>query len=217
MCSTATYPPKKRPAIIEHVFAWAWRKTHGVLERTYGETKRDLYATLSGRVLEIGAGTGVNFQYFPKGLEVTALEPNPYMHPYLQEAAQKAEVTVTVDGGVAETISADDNTYDAVVSTLVLCSVYEPRKVVEEVHRVLKPGGRYIFLEHVAAPPRTPMRYVQDFLQPIWTIVADGCHPNRETWRLLQETPFSSLDLTHQNVPFPLLPVKPHIIGVATK
>ena len=82
-----------------------------------------------------------------------------------------------------------------VVSTLVLCSVANPEATLQEIHRVLKPGGRFIFLEHVAAPEGSGLRRLQNLAQPAWTTMADGCHPNRETGVSLERVGFESLAL----------------------
>jgi len=208
--------PRRHPW-IEHGFAWVWGHTHGMLEKTYGARKETLFGNLSGRVLEIGAGTGINFRHYPKDIQLVALEPNPFMHPYLVESAKDAGLSMHLEKGIAESIDGPENAYDVVVSTLVLCSVHEPVQVINEIKRVLKPGGTFYFIEHVAAPARSGLRRFQNGIQPLWTCLGDGCRPNRETHKLLEGAGFSSLELEHTKVDIPVFPVRPHIIGWATK
>jgi len=210
-------PKRRRHPWIEHGFAWVWGRTHGMLEKTYGRRKEELFGGLAGRVLEIGAGTGINLRHYPKTVEVVALEPNPFMHPYLETSGRDSGLSLTIQDGVAEAIEADDNSYDAVVSTLVLCSVDSPEQVLAEVRRVLKPGGQFYFVEHVAAPAGSGLRRFQNTVQPLWTCLGDGCRPNRETHHYLEQAGFSTLDFEHTRVDIPVFPVRPHIIGTATK
>lgn len=207
----------RRFSFIEHFFAWIWGKTHGMLEKVYGKRKNELFATLQGKVLEIGAGTGINFRHFPAGLEVVALEPNPFMHPYLEASARESGMEIEIQNGVAEALAAPDESFDAVVSTLVLCSVDDPQKAIQEILRVLRPGGAFYFIEHVAAPRGTALRALQNGIRPVWRCVGDGCNPNRETWALLEAAGFSHIEMDRTIMPIPVFPVRPHIIGKAVK
>lgn len=104
---------------------------------------------------------------------------------------------------------------NAVVSTLVLCSVPNLPSTLQEILRVLKPGGRFLFIEHVAAPQGTWLRRVQSGVKPIWKAIGDGCNPDRETWVALETAGFESVNISNFFAPVPI--VSPHIIGVATK
>lgn len=207
----------KRPAWSEHLFAWAWSHFTGPLEKSYGRMKDRLFAGLSGEVVEIGPGAGINFRHFPKDVHVRGIEPNAFMHPYLHEAAAAEGLQLTIDPGHAEEIGLPDSSVDAVVSTLVLCSVFEPATALAEIHRVLKPGGRFYFIEHVAAPKGTRMRAAQDFVQPLWTKLGDGCYPNRETAPLIEAAGFRHIDIQPRDIRNPFIIVKPHIVGWAEK
>lgn len=110
----------------------------------------------------------------------------------------------------------EDNSIDAVVSTLVLCSVDSLAATLQEVLRVLKPGGRFFFLEHVAAPQGTGLRRLQHWVQPLWKTLGDGCRPDRETWVTLENAGFERVDYQHFRANVPAI-VSPQIIGVATK
>lgn len=121
-----------------------------------------------------------------------------------------------IRSGTAERLEAEDNSVNAVVSTLVLCSVADLSGTLQEIRRVLKPGGRFFFLEHVAAPRGTWLRRVQSGIRPIWQAIGDGCHPDRETWVALENAGFKSVNYQSFRAPVPAI-VSPQIIGVATK
>lgn len=181
----------------------------------YGDRKRALFSGLHGDILEIGAGTGPNLEYYPHDVRWIGIEPNPAMFPYLQDEARRLGMTIQLRAGTAERLDVPDNSVDAVVGTLVLCSVSDPARVLQEIRRVLKPGGRYIFIEHVAAPQRTFLRGVQRIVRPIWKAFSDGCHLDRETWTTIEKAGFSRVELDHFRVSPALY--APHISGFAVK
>lgn len=199
----------------KRLFAWLLANFNDDYEKWISDRKQALFASLQGSVLEIGPGTGVNLAYYPPSIDWIGIEPNPYMHPYLQEKADALGINIVLRQGVAEKIEAADNSVDAVVSTLVLCSVPNLHQTLQEIVRVLKPGRRFYFIEHVAAPKNTSTRRVQEFVLPLWKVLADGCHPNRETGLALANAGFAELHLEEIKAPFPV--VSPHIIGTATK
>lgn len=177
--------------------------------------KRRLFGDLHGDVIEIGPGGGANLEYL-KGRDVrwVGIEPNTYMHPHLKREAARLGLNPDLRTGSAENIEAPDASADAVISTLVLCSVADQSAVMREVLRVLKPGGRFVFVEHVAARGGS-VRTVQNLIRPVWQFIGDGCRPNRETWVTLQAAGFSQLELNHFLVDAPI--VSPHIAGVGYK
>jgi len=166
------------------------------------------------KVLEIGPGPGTNLAYLPEGVAYLALEPNPFFHPRLREEAKRRGLGLTLLPGRAEAIPLPAGSVDLVVGTLVLCSVEDPRKALEEVHRVLRPGGAYLFLEHVAATRRTPLRFLQEAATPLFSFFGDGCHPNRETLALIQAR-FPQVEAKAFALPLPV--VAPHVAGLAFK
>jgi ubiquinone/menaquinone biosynthesis C-methylase UbiE len=187
----------------------------GTHERQVADRKRDLLSDLSGTILELGPGTGINLPYYHPGVRWIGVEPNPFLHPYLQGAAARLGMRITILDGTAERLPIADGSVAAVVSSLVLCSVRDLAVSLREVQRVLRPGGRYVFLEHVAAPPGTWLRRLQRWLRPLIRFLADGCRPDRETWRALEAAGFAPLRLEHFRVRVPI--VSPHIAGVAVK
>lgn len=114
-----------------------------------------------------------------------------------------------------ETLPVADESVDAVISTLVLCCVDNQRRALEEVLRVLKPGGRLLFIEHVAAPPGSWLRRIQNLLTPLWKRLGDGCHPNRETDVEVERARFEKVG--YERIIAPTLIVSPQIVGIATK
>ncbi|OUL35206.1 SAM-dependent methyltransferase [Nostoc sp. T09] len=199
----------------QRLFAWMMAKGSDGYEKAVGDRKRSLFANLYGNVLEIGPGTGPNLLYYPKNIHWIGIEPNPSMHPYLQQAAVKLGLNIEIRTDIAECIKVEDNSMDAVVSTLVLCSVPNLASTLQEVLRILKPGGSFLFIEHVAAPNGTLLRRLQTIIRPIWKVLGDGCNPDRETWLAIENAGFSNVNYQHFEAPFPI--VSPHIIGVGTK
>lgn len=159
-------------------------------ERGAQEHRRKLLRGLSGRVLELGAGTGATFGLYPPEVtEVVALEPDDYLRGIALTNAARASVPVTVASGRAEDIPADDGSFDAVVSSLVLCSVNDQAAALKEVRRVLRPGGLFVFYEHIRSGNRL-IATLEDLVAPLWSLLAGGCHPNRDTVRAVSASGF---------------------------
>jgi ubiquinone/menaquinone biosynthesis C-methylase UbiE len=117
--------------------------------------------------------------------------------------------------GSAENLPVEDSSIDTVISTHVLCSVTNLTDSLQEIKRVLKPGGQFLFIEHIAAQAGSLTRKVQNTIEPVWKALFDNCHPNRETWSMLEKVGFSKLNYQHFQLSFPI--VSPHIAGRATK
>ena len=204
-----------RAGLRKRIFAWVLAKGNAKYERALAERKRALLGGLRGTVLEIGPGAGANLQYFAPGVHWIGIEPNPFLQRYLRQEAGKLGLQVELRGGEAEHLEAADASVDAVVSTLVLCSVPSVGAALEEILRVLKPGGCFVFIEHVAAPPGTWLRRTQRALRPFAKLFADGCHPDRETWAEIEGAGFSEVKIERFRAP--LLTASPHIAGVAIR
>jgi len=213
--SNPTTPTPRRATWYQRLFAGAMAGGRQSREPQYVTHKRALFRDLHGEVLEIGPGAGPNLAYYPQDVRWTGIEPNPAMFPYIEKEAQRLGITIHLRDGTADAINAPDDHFDAVVSTLVFCSVPDPRHSLQEIRRVLKPGGRFVFIEHVAAPPDTLTRRLQRFVKPLWKPLADGCHPDRETWATIENAGFHQVHLEHFRLDFPI--VAPHIAGYAVK
>ena len=137
------------------------------------------------------------------------------MHPYLRRRAERLNRTVEIRDGSVERVPLPDNSVDAVVSALVLCSVKDVSGALQEILRVLRPGGRLVFIERVAAPPGTWLRRLQRWVRPVSKALADGCCSDRETRVAIERAGFERVDCQHFRLPIPI--VGPHIAGVAVK
>lgn len=156
-----------------------------VPERTIMPDHRNaLAADLSGRVLEIGAGTGAMFSYYDESVDLHAVEPDPHMRRQASERAADLAVDVSLSDASAETLPYDDDSVDSVVASLVFCTIPDHEAALSEVARVLRPGGEFRFLEHVRGDGATGRAH--DLFAPAWHAVAGGCHLNRETGELFQ-------------------------------
>lgn len=211
----------------KRLFAWQMSQTRDLDEdrlslhdhptcQTLGQLRRTLVADVEGVVVEIGAGTGANFRAYPAGIRWIGIEPNPYMHDDLRQEADRQQMTVDrLETASAEALPLADASADVVVSTHVLCSVSDPDRALQEILRVLKPGGRFVFLEHIAAPDRTWTRRLQNGLSPIWRLLFDGCRVNRTTGAAIARSPFARVESHRFSLDFPV--VSPHVAGVAYK
>lgn len=206
-----------RRGLRQRIFAWMYSRDKAAeSDGEFDVYKRRLLGNLAGDVLEIGPGTGANFAYFPAGIRWIGIEPNLFMHPMLKAEAQQSRVTVVdIHSTTAENLTVADESIDAVVSTHVMCSVSDQARVLKEIRRVLKPGGRFIFLEHVAAPQGTLSRAAQTVIKPAWHFLGDGCQPDRETWAAIHNAGFAQVEIEHFRAPYPI--VGPHIAGYAVK
>ena len=184
-------------------------------DRSVEARKRSLLGGLRGTVVEIGPGAGANLRFYAPDVRWIGIEPNPWAHPYLtREAARVGLRGAEVREGTAEALPLGDATVDAVVSTLVLCTVPDVPAALAEARRVLRPGGRLVFVEHVAAPDGTRTRTAQRLVRPVWPLLADGCHPDRDTERAIRAAGFAHVAIERFRAPVPV--IAPHIAGVAT-
>lgn len=152
-----------------------------------------LAARLSGRVLEIGAGTGAMFPYYNEAVELHAVEPDPYMRRRASARATDLGVDASLSDASAESVPYAEDSFDAVVASLVFCTIPDHEAALSEVARVLDPGGEFRFLEHVRGEGVAGRAH--DLLAPAWHAVAGGCHLNRETGELfLRDDRFELLD-----------------------
>lgn len=207
--------------LYDRIYAALMARGDQAQEKLYGTRKRKMFSGLKGTVLEIGPGTGINLRYYPENIHWIGVEPNRFMHRHIEAKANKNGMQIELRNSRAERLDLPDESIDAVIATLVLCSVPDLNQVLSEVRRVLKPqridpdAGRFYFIEHVAAPRGTRLRTFQRLIKPVWKYAAGGCNPDRETGRMLEQAGFSEVHYEHFDVPLPV--VRPHIIGVAVK
>lgn len=179
--------------------------------------KREVFADLPAEVLELGSGVGANFRYLSPGARVIAVEPNTAMHPGLRRRAQRHGIDLDLRGIVGESLDAEDETADAVISSLVLCTVESPERVVSEVLRVLRPGGRYSFVEHIAAPEGTVLRKAQAAVRRPWAWFFEGCSCERDLRSTIESAGFARTEIESYRLRSPFLPFNTQIAGVAVK
>jgi ubiquinone/menaquinone biosynthesis C-methylase UbiE len=215
--------PKRRscpiPRPVDHpVCARLYARQSEQAERIGLAARRaQLLGGLRGRVVEIGAGNGLNFAHYPASVtEVVAAEPERHLRALAEHAAREAPVPVTVVNAVAEKLPWPDDAFDAAVVSLVLCSVANVEAALAELRRVLHPGGELRFLEHVASP-RPAVRAVQRAADAtVWPHLSGGCHLARASDRLIEAAGFAieTCERFTFRIP-PLDPPKTHVLGVA--
>ncbi|GAA1991923.1 class I SAM-dependent methyltransferase [Microbacterium pumilum] len=185
------------------------------IERTLRPHKEKVFARLPRDVVEIGPGVGANLRYLPTGARLIAIEPNRYMHSRLLSAAADRGVTVDVRDRMAEQTGLPDHSVDSVISSLVLCSVQEPAAVLAEIRRILRPGGTFRFVEHVAAESRTPTRAAQRILRRPWAWTFEGCSCERDLERSIRDAGFDTVSVERYRIHSPFLPFNTQIAGIA--
>lgn len=197
--------------------AWLLDASADANHATQGDRKAEVIGAMTGTVVEIGPGTGVNMRYYASGVKVIAIEPNPVMHQRLHAQADAHGVDLEVRTLQGEHLDVDDQSADGVVGTLLLCGVEEPQQVIAEAHRILKPGGTYFFTEHVEAPPSTRTRGLQRVLRRPHRWLFNGCRIDQDTASLLRAGPFASIDIEEYDRGAAGLYVRHGLIGTATK
>ncbi|XP_078435004.1 uncharacterized protein LOC144705993 [Wolffia australiana] len=212
-----------RPGWYKEFYASSMEQSMKTYEAEVARYKGQLFGRLEGegnRILELGVGTGPNIKYYAAAAGVVVgVDPNERMERYARAMATDAGLSPAqfkFIRGVAEALPVKDNSMDVVVGTLVLCSVPDVEAALKEVRRVLKPGGLYIFIEHVAGQDGTFLSFMQRVLDPLQQFVADGCHLTRKTGNIISQAGFSDLQL-HTTSLDVLSIISPHIYGVARK
>ena len=170
--------------VLPHLINLTMRNSHLVPYR------ERVIAAAEGRVLEIGIGSGLNLPFYsPQVQEIFGLEPSPQLVTMAKRAAQDSSAPVTFIEGQAEAIPLDDRSIDTVVTTWTLCTIPDAARALSEMKRVLKPGGRLLFVEHGMAP-EAGVRSWQDWLTPAWKRISGGCHLNRPINSMIEAAEF---------------------------
>ena len=187
----------------------------GTEEAGLRDERRRLLADASGATVEIGAGTGLNLELYPPAVtELVVTEPSPHMATRLrQRAAGDSRVREVVEAP-AEQLPFEDDRFDTAVATLVLCTVGDPQRAVSEIARVLKPGGRFLFIEHVRSSEPRLARW-QDRLERPWKLFGAGCHCNRDTVATLRSSTLEVEEVREGSLPKSPPIVRPKVFGAA--
>jgi ubiquinone/menaquinone biosynthesis C-methylase UbiE len=198
-------------------FARMYEQMSAESERRGTAEHRDrALAGLTGRVIEIGAGNGMNFSHYPDTVtEVVAVEPEDHLRSLAERAAAQAPVPVRVLAGHGTALPVEDNGFDAAVASLVLCSISDVRAALDEIWRVLKPDGELRFFEHVRSE-KPWFGLLQDAITPLQSRVGGGCHPNRDTAAAIRAAGFEIEELDRfYYAPLRFYPSHAHILGRA--
>jgi SAM-dependent methyltransferase len=209
------------PGAVDHpLFARLWSVMSRHEPAEIRRHRDELLGGLSGRVIEVGAGTGSNFAHYPVTVdEVLAVEPEPYLRERARAAAAEARVRIEVVDGVADDLPAEDGAFDAAVACLVLCTVPDPAHALAELRRVLRPGGELRFYEHVRSD-RTAVALSQRAVDALfWPRAFGGCHTARDTPGAIAAAGFDVEEQRSMWVnPLPIaFPVATHAIGRARR
>ncbi|MCQ4079888.1 class I SAM-dependent methyltransferase [Streptomyces sp. RB6PN25] len=199
-----------RDAVHHPVFARFYSRIAPVMDERAGVAalRRELLAGLSGRVIEIGAGTGLNFPHYPREVcEVVAIEPDRHLRRLALDAACRAGLPVDVVPGTAEGLPVKSEAFDGAVACLVLCSVRDQRRALAELHRVLKPGGELRIFEHVRAPSAAAAVVQWAVDHTCWPLLMGGCHTGRDTVANVEAAGFGMETLRRLRIPQGRLPV----------
>lgn len=206
----------KNNATLGPINSWLFNILSGYMDYLFGKSKRALFKNHPKTVVEIGAGAGANMRYLTAGTTLIAIEPNIHMHKNLKKSAKKYGIDLEIRTILGEAIDLPDNSVDFVACTLVLCTVSNPAKCIEQIKRILKPSGVFVFIEHVKANENTFLELIQNALHKPWHWFFEGCNTNRDTKSLLESSGFSSLVLEEYHSYSPFIPIIPQIRGKAT-
>jgi SAM-dependent methyltransferase len=214
-------PPRAPNDVVHHpLFARFYARFSVAAERTVGPHREALLAGLSGRVIEIGAGNGLNFAHYPGTVaEVVAIEPERALRQRAMTAALRAEVPVDVVPGAAEALPVKSEAFDAAIVSLVLCSVRDVPRALSEIRRVLRPGGELRFFEHGRGGGRA-MEVTQRTLdRTVWPRLFGGCHVGRDPVAALRAAGFELGPCRRLLVPEkgPRLPTSYCVLGTARR
>jgi ubiquinone/menaquinone biosynthesis C-methylase UbiE len=180
------------------------------------DVRRGLVCQAKGRVVEIGAGTGLNLEHYPEGIsDLVLTEPDAHMAAKLRQRAETLPLDTSVLTVPAERLPLDDASADTVVSTLVLCTVKDPSLALAEIARVLRPGGTFLFAEHVRSVSPRAARW-QDRLNTPWSWYAYGCQCNRDIVSAIQAASFQISDIRRDCLRWISPLIRPLVVGAAT-
>ena len=213
-CGMTTAQASRGQRLFARWYPWLMERAERAGQ---GDIRRTQLNQARGKTLEVGAGSGFSVPYYTDQVdELTLIEPNPELRDLLAgPISTAAPRKITLADGDVHALDYPDATFDTVTASLVFCSVTDPHRALAEVHRVLKPGGRFLFHEHVRG---NGLRAVlQDVMTPLQRFIADGCHANRNFESLLFDSPLELDTLTRTRMPATFPTIVPLIVGAARR
>ena len=197
--------------------AWFFAALDGYMHWKYKDIKSRLVGQAPLVIVEIGPGSGANLRYLPRGTRLIAIEPNRHMHALLRRRAKQRGIELDLRGLFGEQLDLQSESVDFVFSSLVLCSVENPKRVIAEVLRVLRPGGRFACVEHVEAPAGSVNHRLQRLIKRPWKWVFEGCDLCRDTTSTLQTAGFAQVNVQPLILPTIFIPIRHQITAVCLK
>jgi len=196
--------------------AWFLDFLESYMHWKYAAIKPGLFSQLPQTVVELGPGAGANLRYLPKGTHLIAIEPNRYFHALLKRRAEQLGIVLEIHEVSGESLDLPSSSVDFIFTTLVLCSVSDPDKVLSEIRRVLKPGGRFVCIEHVLAPKNSIINSLQRIIAAPWKWLFEGCDLCRETGDSLKKAGFSDVKIDSIILPTAFFPIRHQIIATCS-
>ncbi len=206
-------------AIFGRLFTWWYGLSMRLVDEVgLRETRREVLREATGRTLDVGSGTGANLRLYPVQVsELVLAEPDPHMREVLREKLlAEGRANTELVPARAEALPFPDSSFDSVALTMVLCTIPDPDAALAEAARVLKPGGKLLFMEHVRSEDPGFAR-LQDRLERIWRFFADGCHCNRDSLSTIESSTFEVETFKRGNMPMAPLIIRPLVYGRAVR
>ncbi len=197
--------------------SWIFKNLDGYMNFLFKKEKKKLFKNHPDTVVEIGSGAGANMRYLRAGTKLIAIEPNVFMHNNLKKNAINHGINLEIRTLTGESIDLPDNSCDFVISTLVLCTVSNPAECINQIKRILKPSGVFVFIEHVKAREGSILSYIQNIFHKPWHWFFEGCNTNRNIGQLLKSGGFRVLKIEQYNLYSPFIPITSQIRGKAFK
>lgn len=167
--------------ILPYLLDWS------LSDSSFTKYRQEVLAEVEGEILEIGFGTGLNLSYYPENIQkIITVDNNPGVHKLAQKRIEKSSITVDHKILSGEHLPMADNTFDSVVSTWTLCSIKKVEQALREIYRVLKPGGKFFFIEH-GLSNEAEIQVWQNRLNPVQKVIGDGCHLNRNIRKIIEQ------------------------------